>query len=330
MTAVFLSERPWNLEPVYGALREKLCSELKLLPDVKSREEIFARDDLREVELIFSTWGMVALSEEEIKKCFPKLKSVFYAAGTVQSFARPFIRSGINVSSAWRANGVPVSEIAASEIILANKGFFRRRVRSRSEWQNDDPEMFYPGNYKTRVGILGAGAIGKRVIELLSKTDLEILVFDPFLPDDEAERLGVTKCDLHGIFRTCNVISNHLANNEKTRGMLDKSCFDLMDDHAVFINTGRGAQVVLCDLISAMKEKPGRAALLDVTDPCEPPEEGSPLYTMDNVFLTPHVAGSTGYEVRRMAEYMYEEYRRFVRGEALAFSVSEKMLETMA
>ena len=325
-----MSERPQNLEPVYGAIREKLRAELDFLPDVKSREEIYTRDDLRTADVIFSTWGMIALSKDEITKYFPNLRSVFYAAGTVQGFARPFIGLGINVSSAWRANGVSVSEVAASEIILANKGFFRRRVKSRAQWNGDDPGVFYPGNYKTRVGILGAGAIGKKVIELLSKTDLEILVFDPFLPDEEAERLRVTKCGLHEIFRTCNVISNHLANNDGTRGMIDKSCFDLMGDHAVFINTGRGAQVVPDDLISALKEKPGRAALLDVTDPCEPPEEKSPLYFMDNVFLTPHIAGSTGYEVRRMAEYMYEEYRRFVQGEKLLFSVSEKMLETMA
>lgn len=325
-----MSIRPWNLPDVYGAIREKLCSELHFIDDVTTRDEIERRSDLQDVEIIFSTWGMPELSREELQKYLPKLRVVFYAAGTVQKFARPFIESGVTVCSAWRANGVPVAEIAFSEIILANKGFFRRRVTCRDEWRNDDPEKAFPGNYHTRVGILGAGAIGRKVIELLKNTDVEIAVFDPFLPDEKAAELGVKKCDLADVFRTCNVISNHLANNDATRKMIGEECFSAMGKNAVFINTGRGAQVDEAALIAAMKAEPGRLALLDVTDPVEPPAEDSELYSLPNVRITPHVAGSTGYEVRRMADYMYEEYRRFIAGEPLLYVVSAKMLETMA
>lgn len=330
MTAVFMSARPWNLPDVYGAIKEKLCSELDFLSDVTTADEIERRDDLRAVEVIFSTWGMPELTREQIRKYLPNLRAIFYAAGTVQKFARPFLEEGVTLCSAWRANGVPVAEVAFSEIILANKGFFRRRVTCRDEWRNDDPEKAFPGNYHTRVGILGAGAIGKRVIELLKNTDVDIAVFDPFLPDEAAEELGVKKCGIVDVFRTCNVISNHLANNDGTRGIINKACFDAMGAHAVFINTGRGAQVDEAALISAMKKEPGRLALLDVTDPVEPPAENSELYSLPNVRMTPHVAGSTGFEVRRMATYMYEEYRRFVAGEPLLYSVNAKMLETMA
>ena len=102
-----------------------------------------------------------------------------------------------------------------------------------------------------------------------------------------------------------------------------------MKPHAVFINTGRGAQVVEDDMIAALYDVPTRAAVLDVTWP-EPPNADSPLYTMPNVFLTPHIAGSLGNEVHRMAEYMYEEYCSFDAGEPTRYSVSLKMLETMA
>lgn len=325
-----MSVRPKNISDVYPVIRPVLEKELEILQDVTTEGEISVREDLKDVDFIFSTWGMPALDEKTIEKRLPSLKAVFYAAGTVQAFALPFINRGVAVCSAWRANGVPVAEIASSEIILANKGFFRRRVKARAAWTNNDPEVFYPGNYKTKIGILGAGAIGKRVIALLKSTDADILVFDPFLPDEEANRLGVRKTGLYDIFRECNVISNHLANNEKTKGIIDAKCFSLMGKHAVFINTGRGAQTDTEALILEMKKEPGRLALLDVTDPCEPPEEKSELYSLDNVILTPHIAGSTGNEVRRMAEYMYEEYKRFVSGEPLLHRVSAEMLKTMA
>ncbi|MBO4429073.1 MAG: hydroxyacid dehydrogenase [Clostridia bacterium] len=332
MKAVIMTERPQNIDAVYSSdLKKRLAAELEMLPQCVSKDEFFARaDEMREVEIIFSTWGMLRLTADEIKTYLPKLKAVFYAAGTVQYFARPFIENGVKVFSAWAANGVPVAEIAASEIILANKGFFRRRVRRRGDWQAFNADGNFPGNFGTKVGILGAGMIGRGVIERLKNTDLDIYVYDPFLSDEKAAALGVKKAGLEWIFANCNVVSNHIANNDETKGMISKKLFDLMGSHAVFINTGRGAQVVEKDMIAALKEVPTRAAILDVTDPVEPPAEDSELYTMDNVYLTPHVAGSIGGECFRLAEYMYGEYRAFAAGEKTKYEVTAKMLETMA
>ncbi|MBO4353707.1 MAG: hydroxyacid dehydrogenase [Clostridia bacterium] len=332
MKSVIMTERPQNIDAVYSDdLKKKISEATELLAPVCSRDEFFARaDEMKKVEIIFSTWGMLKLTCEQIKEYLPSLRAVFYAAGTVQYFARPFIECGVRVFSAWAANSVPVAEIAASEIILANKGFFRRRVHSREEWKTEDPSLLYPGNFKTKVGLLGAGMIGKGVIRNLAHTDLDIYVFDPFLPDNVAKSLGVTKKDLDWIFENCNVISNHLANNEQTKGMITKKHFDKMGRGAVFINTGRGAQVVEADLIAAMKEVPTRAAILDVTDPAEPPKEDSELYTLPNVFLTPHVAGSIGNECLRMGEYMWNEFSAYQGGGQTKYEVTAQMLETMA
>ena len=79
------------------------------------------KDFLADSEVAFSTWGMLSLTEEEIKKYLPKLKCVFYAAGTVQYFARPFLNCGIKVFSAFAANAVPVIEYTVSQILLASK-----------------------------------------------------------------------------------------------------------------------------------------------------------------------------------------------------------------
>ena len=330
--SVIVTERPQNIDAVYSdELKKRISEKTTMLPPERSADEFFARaDEMKKVEIIFSTWGMLKLTCEQIKEYLPSLCAVFYAAGTVQYFARPFIECDVRVFSAWAANSVPVAEIAASEIILANKGFFRRRVHSREEWKTEDPSLLYPGNFRTKVGLLGAGMIGKGVIKNLAHTDLDIYVFDPFLPDNVAKSLGVEKKDLDWIFENCNVISNHLANNAETRGMITKKHFDKMGAGAVFINTGRGAQVVEADMIAAMKEVPTRAAILDVTDPVEPPAPDSELYTLPNVFLTPHVAGSIGNECFRLGEYMFAEFEAFSGGEATKYEVTAKMLETMA
>ena len=112
--------------------------------------------------------------------------------------------------------------------------------------------------------------------------------------------------------------------------MINKDCFDRMAKNAVFINTGRGAQINMQDLIDALKKEPNRYAFMDVTDPCEQPESDSELYKMDNVFLSPHICGSIGNEVHRMAQYMYEEYKRFVANEPLKYEITLEMLDIMA
>jgi len=99
--------------------------------------------------------------------------------------------------------------------------------------------------------------------------------------------------------------------------------------YATFLNTGRGAQVVEEDLVSVLEKRPDLTAVLDVTDP-EPPAAGHAFYRLQNCFLTPHMAGSMGDEVHRMAEYMAEEYRRNKAGAACRYEVSVEMLRTMA
>jgi phosphoglycerate dehydrogenase-like enzyme len=332
MTALFVTKRFFNIDAVYSReLQEKLKSELTFLAPVKSEEELEIRkEELQSVDYIFSTWGMLALTKEQILTYFPNLKAVFYAAGTVQAFARPFLELGISVHSAWRANGIPVAEVTVSEILLANKGFFRRRVRSRSQWTNQDPELRFPGNYGTKIGLLGAGMIGAKVIELLRPFQLEIMVFDPFLSDERAESLGVKKASLEEIFENCHIVSNHLANKPETVGIIRRDLLARMGEYSVFINTGRGAQVDMEALIDEMRAHPARTAILDVTDPQEPPKEDSPLYTLENVILTPHIAGSIGLETHRMADYMYEEYKAVSGGNPAKHAVSIEMLETMA
>lgn len=331
MKAIFMTSGIKKIDEIYtGKTREKLEAELEFLPPVTGAAELPSRPDLKEVEVIFSTWGMLPLTAGEIEEYLPELKAVFYGAGSVQYFARPFIESGVEVFSAWAANAVPVVEYTVAQIILANKGYFQRfhHIPGKA-WDNRSFGGYYTGNFGNKVGLIGIGMIGSLVAKTLKAYRLEILAFDPFLPDERAAGLGVTKVSLETLFSECTVISNHLANNPQTVGMLNKKLFDLMKPNAVFINTGRGAQVVEDDLISALEAEPARVALLDVTMP-EPPKPDSRFYTLPNVFLSPHIAGSLGDEVARMGDYMAEEFDRWKNGEKTKWGVSLKMLETMA
>ena len=334
LKAAFINQgREPGIARVYDeATKDAIAALFDFSPTVFTKEDVLA-DRLTDIEVLFSTWGFPIMSDEEIATHLPRLKVVFYGAGSVQAFARPLIRNGVIVVSAWMANSVPVIEYTVAQILLANKGFFgASRLCSRDAASRKaalDHFNSFRGNYDTPVGLIGLGAIGAGVAERLKDYRLKVYAYDPYCSEEKAAALGVTLADLDSIFEICLTVSNHTPNIPATKGMLRYEHFARMPQNGVFINTGRGAQVVEADLIRALREEPARTAVLDVTDP-EPPVDGHPFYELENVILTPHIAGSAGAECYRMGAYMLEEAERYLKGEALRYAVSEKMLETMA
>lgn len=334
----FVAPKPlaalWG-HPTNGALgrvfpqsrRDALSERVELVPGVVTAANFSQyAEAMRDVEVIFSTWGMWCPSDAQLD-ALPNLKAVFYAAGTVKPFAAPFLRRGILVVSAWAANAVPVAEWTLAQILLANKGFFRN-TREFSELRTRGV-FVGRGNFGATVSLLGAGQIGRRVIEFLRPFRLNVLAFDPYLSEEDALGLGVEKVGLEEAFARGNVVSNHIANVPATMGMLGGEHFAEMPLHATFINTGRGATVRHDELLRVLQARPDLTALLDVTDP-EPLPKDSPFWTLPNVQLTSHIAGSIGDEVVRMADLMIEEFDRWRIGELPLYSVTPDMLETMA
>lgn len=333
MKSIFLCEIQKNISYVFPESAVDI-----LVKNAGIDHKIYSKQDLlenpekfSEVEYVFSTWGMTTLTEQEIETLLPSLKCVFYAAGSVQYFARPYLNCGVKVFSSWVANAIPVAEYTVAQIVLANKGFYKfSKFSCKEDYEEMRQEIDnYLGNYNAKIGIIGAGTIGKYAIKLLKNYDFKIFVFDPFLPDSIAEELGVTKVSLEELFSECNIISNHLANNEQTQNMINYKHFSSMPPFSTFINTGRGAQLVEADLVKALKERPDLCAVLDVTDP-EPSENDHEFYSLDNCILTPHIAGSTGKEVERMAEYAIESYLDYKNGISTKYEVTLEMLKTMA
>lgn len=317
------------LERVYGKGRRKKIEGCTQLYASNVNRDNFCEHapNLGEVEAIFSTWGMPLLSPEQLNS-MPRLGAVFFAGGSVQHFARPLLERGIVVVSAWQANAIPVSEFTLAQILLATKGYFRNSHGYASPSQClTDPH--FKGNFGETVAILGAGAIGRRVIELLRPFNLKVIVFDPFLNEEAAVTLGVEKVTLEAAFERAYVVSNHLADLPETVGLLNGGLFERMRPNGTFINTGRGRTVDEEALIRTLQAQPDITALLDVTYP-EPPVAGSLFYTLSNAHLSTHIAGSIGDELARMADYCLEEFMSWEKNAPLKYAVSLAMLETMA
>ena len=301
------------------------------LSDKINRKNLGENSDfLKDCEIAFSTWGMPKFTKEEIKEYMPKLKAVFYSAGTVQYFARPFLESGVKVYSAFAANAVPVAEYTFAQITLAAKGYFQSAKYYRSlplralSFANSST-----GNFGCKVGLVGLGAIGQMVAKRLMELDVEVYAYDPFVPEEKATELGVKLISLEELFSECDVISNHLANKPELENVFNYKLFKRMKKHSTFINTGRGAQVAEYSLAFSLLLHPSRTFVADVLKREYFPYI-NPLFWCPNAILTPHIAGSTGKEPQRMAYYMMEEMEKLLSGEETKYEVTLESLERMA
>ncbi len=312
------------------AVLEKLSSygELSEMINKKNIEKNAAF--LKDCEIAFSTWGMPKFTKKEISDYMPQLKAVFYSAGTVQYFAKPFLESGIRVFSAFAANAVPVTEYTFAQITLASKGFYQAsknyRVFPIRSFIHANSSK---GNFGCKIGLAGLGAIGGAVAEKLKSLDAEVYAFDPFVSEEKARELGVKLVSLDTLFSECDIISNHLANKRELKNIFNYRLFKKMKKHSVFINTGRGAQVAEYSLALSLILHPSRTFVGDVIKHEIFPYI-NPLFWCHNAILTPHIAGSTGNEPQRMAYYMTEELERFLGNETPLYEVTLKNLEKMA
>ena len=309
---------------------KKLGEYGELSPKINQKNIAEYAEFLKDCEIAFSTWGMPEFTKEEIKKYLPSLKAVFYAAGTVQYFARPFLESGIKVFSAFAANAVPVAEFTFAQISLASKGFFQsaKYYRTLPAYSHHHANAS-PGNFGCKVGLVGLGAIGQMVAERLMALDVEVFAYDPFVSEERARELNVKLIDLEALFSECDIISNHLANKKELENVFNASLFRRMKKRATFINTGRGAQVNEFALARHLLCHPSQTFIADVIKN-ELFPYACPLFWCPNAIPTPHIAGSTGNEPQRMAYYMMEEMEKFTSGEATKYEVTLEGLERMA
>ncbi|MGC9348860.1 MAG: hydroxyacid dehydrogenase [Anaerolineae bacterium] len=315
---------------IYGAPERAEIAQLvdvyapqQTVETIETQPEILAKADV-----LFSGWGMARLDEQFLAAA-PRLKAVFYGAGSIRYFATDAAWDrGIVITSAYAANAVPVSEYTLSQILFALKRgwHYALTIKREKSWVERTP---VPGAYDTTVGIISLGMIGRLVAERLRPFDLHVIAYDPYVNAEDAAALGVELVSLDEVFRRADVVSLHTPKLPETLGMVTGAHLSAMKDKATFINTARGPIVREDEMIEVLKQRPDLYAILDVTDP-EPPVAGSPLYTLPNVVLTPHIAGSMDAECRRMGHYMIEELERFLAGEPLKWRITRERAKLLA
>jgi phosphoglycerate dehydrogenase-like enzyme len=289
------------------------------------------QEDLALSEVLITGWGAPAI-DRAVLAAAPRLGLIAHLAGSVKGLVDPSAwERGILVTSAAAANAEPVAEFTLGAILLFNKralqlrDLYREVRRSVKVERHQMPGI---GNYRKTIGIVGASAIGRRVIELLAPFSFQVLLYDPYVSAEEAGRLGVRLVELDTLVSESDVVSIHAPATPQTLHMIDERRLGLMRDHAILINTARGSLVDQEALVAEVRS--GRIeAVIDVTEP-EPLPPDSPLYDLRGVFLTPHIAGSIGTEAHRLTEYILREIERFIAGEPLLYAVRGELLERLA
>ncbi|WP_436498771.1 hydroxyacid dehydrogenase [Actinokineospora sp. HUAS TT18] len=275
---------------------------------------------LGEVEVIVSSWGSPKI-DAAVLDAAPRLRAVIHAAGSVRyHLTEDCWDRDIQVTSAAWVNAIPVAEYTLAAILFANKQVLRLSAEYKQRQRAADwLEMDGVGNYRRTVGVVGASRIGRRVLALLAGHDFDVLLYDPYVTESEAAALGARAVPLAELCAGSDVVTVHAPELPETRHLVNRDLLGLMRDGATLINTARGSLIDQDALIDELEA--GRLhAVLDVTTPDVLPAD-SPLYQLPNVLLTPHIAGSLGGEMHRMADAAADELARYVAGEPFAHPV---------
>lgn len=317
---------------VYGPANiEEIAAHSHLLvPLLDPRDAGEWRRWLRETEVLFIGWGPCPRADAAFLRDAPQLQAIFFAGGTTRHWLTPAVfERGITVTSAHGANAIPVAEYALATILFSLKRGWHYLAVQHRENVFPAPIVPSPGAYESFVGVIGLGAVGQRLCEMLRPFDLEVLAFDPFLSPESARMLGVRLTDLDTVFRQCDVVSAHAPLLEATRGMLQARHFRLMQPGATFINTARGGIVRQREMAEVLQERRDLTAVLDVLE-VEPPPADDPLLKLPNVMLTPHVAGALGRERRRLGRMVIDEFQRWRRGLPLRGEITPQNVDLLA
>jgi phosphoglycerate dehydrogenase-like enzyme len=315
-------------QKIYGPEEQDTVEQLIDVYAPQQTADSIAEDPsvLAKAEVILSGWGM-AVMDEAFLAAAPKLKAVFYGAGTIKYFMTDAAWDrGILVTSAYAANAIPTAEFALAQILYALKRgwYFVRALQREGRYPERTP---VPGAYGSKVGLISLGMIGSTVARLLQAFDVEVWAYTS--SEEKAARLGARRCSLEEMFTQCDVVSLHTPWIPETVGMITGAHLASMKENATFINTARGAVVREDEMIAVLQQRPDLYALLDVTYP-EPPVEGSPLYTLPNVVLTPHIAGSLDNECRRMGRYAIRELEHYLKGEPQEWEITREAAAKLA
>lgn len=236
--------------------------------------------------------GVDIWNEKSFKAC-PNVKIIVrFGVGYDNFDMEAATKHGIKMCNAKAGNATAVAECAVSLMLAAYKHTcgFNESVR-KGIWDRTEG---YLGNNLCgkKVGLVGFGAIAQKVAKMLTGFDVELLSNDMYPNKQKAKELNVSMVNFDEIIKKCDIISIHVPNIPSTKHLFHKEIFEKMKSNAVLINTARGPIVNENDLYDALKNKTIAYAGIDVFEE-EPTSGDSPLFTLDNIVVSPHIAAET-------------------------------------
>ena len=250
-------------------------------------------------------------SEEDVIELAGDADAVLYdyapiTARVIDAFdrCRVIVRYGVGLDridlAAAEAKGIEVrylpgwSAEEVSDHVMALAFGLARKLLPLDRWVREG-HWGYAGERNTvrivgkRVGLIGFGSIARRVAAKANGLGMEVVAYDPYVEPCIFEAARVRSTTLNQLLAGCDFVSLHVPLNEATAGMLGREEFDRMRDGAFVINTARGGVLDESALVDALREGKLAGAGLDVFAD-EPPPSDSPLFDLDSVILTPHMA----------------------------------------
>lgn len=230
---------------------------------------------------------------------------------------------GVAVCTSLGCNNIAVAEFAFALMIACSRKLAQNMAEVRNGGWTRHQEM---GLEQNTLGIVGLGSIGKELAKRARAFEMRVLAYDVFQDQQFADRHQVTYVPLEQLLRESDFVSLHLLLDANTRHIMNAERFRMMKPTAYLINTARGGVVDTAALIEALKEKRIAGAALDVFEQ-EPVEADSPLRTMDNVYMTPHVSGSSNRSRHTSMMMATENIIRVLRGEKPLHIVNPEVLK---
>lgn len=258
-------------------------------PDVIPEEEEVLKE-IVDADIVIS--HISALSTKAINSAKHLEAACIMRSGVENINVKNASEKGIKVVNAPGRLAVPVSEFTVGLMISEMKNIARSHQRMQNGvFDEKFPNAEYSVNLKGKnIGIIGCGAVGKRVAKLMKAFEANVLVYDAYLPDEKVKEMGYTPMELDELCRQSDVITVHYRLTPETEGMIGKKQFEQMKKSCFVINTARAGLIDEESLMDALVNHKIAGAGLDVFHQ-EPLSEDNPLLTLDNVTITNHMAG---------------------------------------
>lgn len=295
--------------------------------DTLSPSKERAKELVKSSNIIITSWGCPNL-DLDILDSAPNLELVMHGAGSVKGIvSRELWERGIRVVSSALVLGKGVAETTLGLTIVSLKNIWKLSENIKKggwgEGKNKIKEI-----YDVKIGVIGAGFVGRHYIKLMQNFEVEIILYDPYILKEDACQMGVKKVELEELLKISDVVSVHAPSIPETHKIINKEKLKLMKEGAILINTSRGALIDEDDLVEELKG--GRIfACLDVTDP-EPPTKDHLFRKLPNVIMTPHIAGLANTGLKRIGSFLIDELKRYQKNEKLEGEVREEQLKILA